>query len=383
MTDVEKIRKIFRAYYKRDEETGDDCSNFFFYDGDIEMNSFYKAISEIEEKTGKKFPVQYKAFIKAGCGMGMIGKNGRVFNAYSKDDVLYFHNLYKDDKYYQKLAKCLVIGQDDCDAIYFMDVNNIFGYGTDCIWSCEMPFSKDSSEILAYSFIEFLEKLSNKEDLLYEKPFKNCYDLPYNLQEEKDAYEILQAKIKTDPNLLEKTESDKRYVDEILLKLASKGFCHSKGLQEKHEYLKRIQPVLRRFENPVSLEFLSLYDYLGNGFSIDSGQLELWISFTGMDEYYYDDEYVCEDLKKMLLIGNLSGDIFPNVIADVKGFPYLFMDVNNILGHGSKVIYAMQLWAESINEAFIIADDYKDLIKKFYEEEIEDILINHGVVLSR
>ncbi len=99
-----------------------------------------------------------------------------------------------------------------------------------------------------------------------------------------------------------------------------------------------------------------------------------------MDEYYYDDEYVCDDLKKMLLIGYLNGEIFPTFISDVKGLPYLFMDVNNILGNGNKVIYAIQIWAESINEAFIIADDYKDLIKKFYEEEIEDILRANGLV---
>lgn len=41
MTDVEKIREIFKAYYKRDGNGKIDDRNFFVEVGDEKMNSFY------------------------------------------------------------------------------------------------------------------------------------------------------------------------------------------------------------------------------------------------------------------------------------------------------------------------------------------------------
>lgn len=382
MTDVEKIREIFEEYYKRDGNGKVDDSNFFVEVGDEKMNSFYKAIPELEEKTGKKFPEQYKAFIQAGCGWTISSKEGTIFSAYLANDILYFHNYYEKNKRdNQTFAKCLIIGQDCCDGIYFMDVNNVLGHGADCVWKSGLVFNKSLCDIYGNNFIEFLENMAFQEKIPIKTPFFRKPQIN-DYSPEEEPLTILENQIKQDPKLFEKTENDKRYVDEILskLELENKGkkYCECRINYRRLSIdikasLRGLENVKTRFKNQIPLEFLSLYAHLKENFSMENKDVDIMISLRGNDDIYDEDEYVSDYLKKMLIIGTIEGKTMEQIIDSDKGWPMLFMDVDNLLGYGNQVIYEIPLYAKTIGEACIIASDYKDLVRKIYEDEPFDL----------
>lgn len=392
MTDVEKIKEIFEAYYKRDGNAKEDGEDFYVSFGDKAMNTFYQAIPELEEKTGKKFPEQYKAFIEAGVGYEISTIDGEPFLAYTENDILYFHNYYNEERrLYQKLSKCLVIGQNGCDDLYFMDVNNVLGYGPDCVWKAPMVFDKKLCQIVGRTFIEFLENYLTKEHFRGERPF--FFSLPNYDMTLEDPYETLQRQIKADPALFERIERDKKYITETFKKVEeeNKGkfvsggriylSCDIDAKKKKTDHsLRYLEKVVKRFPVSIPPAFLSMYEYFGK-YSIENKNVEICFSLISFDEFYEEDEYVIEDLKKMLFIGFASGKFVGGSDAYKDGQPIIFIDISNLLGHGNEVIYEISVWAEKIDNACIIAENYCDLIRKIYEEEeIPLIPINHGLV---
>ncbi len=372
MTDVEKIREIFKAYYNRDGNGKVDDSDFFVEVGDEKMNSFYQAIPELEEKTGKKFPEQYKAFIQAGCGWTISSMEGTIFSAYLANDILYFHNYYERNKRdNQTFAKCLIIGQDCCDGIYFMDVNNVLGHGSDCVWKSGLVFNKSLCDIYGDNFIEFLENMAFKEKIPIKTPFFGSPKINDYLPEE-EPLTILQNQIKQDQKLFEKTENDKKYVDEIFSKIElenTERVSVYKTFYNEKCSLRGLENVKARFKSQIPLEFLSLYAYLKENFSMENEDVDIRINLRDNEDIYEEDEFVIDYLKKMLIIGTIEGKVMQRIIDSDKGWPMLFMDVDNLLGYGNQVIYEIPLYAKTIGESCIIANDYRDLVRKIYEEE--------------
>lgn len=137
--------------------------------------------------------------------------------------------------------------------------------------------------------------------------------------------------------------------------------------------LRGLENVKTRFKNQIPLEFLSLYAHLKENFSMENKDVDIMISLRGNDDIYDEDEYVSDYLKKMLIIGTIEGKTMEQIIDSDKGWPMLFMDVDNLLGYGNQAIYEIPLYAKTMGEACIIASDYKDLVRKIYEEKEFDL----------
>lgn len=362
MNNIETINKIFELYYERDEESKKMKDDYLKHKAEYDSlcDETYNTVLEIEKKLEIKLSDFYKDSLKAKAGIYISNENlSNEFRFYDKSELYNFNYIGEERGYSAKeeLKEFFIIGQDEGESSYFLDVYNNLGLGIDIIWKVNRCNCEDFV-VVGQNFIDFLESIATNRksnlDFISE-------DNPTDFINVDDYIKKILSKI-TEGNLHKLNKDIKtiyNYIEEI--KKQDDLMIFSSYSKKSAESLIRIQNSMN---NSYPVEFIYVLLHLKSfAFSLKNMMIEAIIleqfeKFnTGKKSKKYLHDVLVFALNKKSLFIDINGSYFD----------YIFIDYQNKLGNGSESIYIISENSTKLEEACYVAKDIVDLFRIFAE----------------
>lgn len=364
MNNIEKIKAVFELYYERDEQSRKMKDDYLKRKNEYDSlcDETYDAVLEIEKKIGIKLSDYYKDSLIAKAGIYISNENlSNEFRFYDKRELYNFNYLGKEIGFSAKeeLKDFFVIGQDEGESSYFLDVHDNLGLGIDTIWKVNRCDCEDFV-VVGKNFIDFLEAMatnrkSNSDIIPEDEPtdFINVDDYIKRIQSEITEENL--HKLNKDIQLIYNYISEIKKQDDLMI--------FSSYSNKSAESLIRIQNSLNDFY-PVEFiyELLNLRSF---AFSLKNLRVEAII--LEQFEKFNIGKKSKKHLHDVLVFALNKSSLF----IDINGsdWDYFFIDYQNKLGKGAEAIYIISENSKKLEEACYVAKDIVNLFRIFAEDE--------------
>lgn len=159
---------LFENYYKRDDFTKKEYSDFVKDEGKASLQKLYDSFKEIENNFKFELPEMYKNFVDAKVSWGVDGANNSL-RLYDEKELFEFNYIgsHHGNSSLEEMKDYFLFGQDDGECSYFFDPLNKLGYGTDAVWKINRGFLDDNNtwfDLIAENFYDFIEACVEEND---------------------------------------------------------------------------------------------------------------------------------------------------------------------------------------------------------------------------